>query len=418
MKRMCNSLFATHFLQNNDFYTQMKRYISTLVITLISVLCSSAQVVINTKAGDISMRLTGRTSLDIGMLAKTDEGTVNGVMLNDTRLGTMLNFDDKWNAHFELLLDNKTVSFRDITIAYSFDEHHSVKAGNYFMPFGAKITGLAYKFCEDAPVDFAISPNRKMGAAYFYTSDKLNITAGLFSDGNADAKALDQGWNLAGKVVYRPIINDNKVLHFGFAPLYTQSSNGVEFKGIIPSTIGMPMSVGGYMSAKNVFRLEGEALYINGRFYAEARYQRADVSLHNESYTADEENVENEQISVSLHSSYYEYVGENSYEGKKTNSDKITAEGFYAQMSFLLMGDQQQYHKAMAFSIAPAPKSLELLLRVSHLNIEEIGRTTDITVGLTYHFNKYLNAKINAVTASSSVEDMIFALQGRLQFSF
>lgn len=392
----------------------MKKIVLSISMLMIAAVCSFSQIVINTEVGDISMRLTGRTSFDVGCY---DDGK-NGVMLNDTRLGTMINFDDKWNAHFELLLDNKTVSFRDITIAYSFDEHHSVKVGNYFMPFGAKITGLAYKFCEDAPADFAITPNRKMGAAYFYTSDKLNLTAGLFSDGNADAKALNQGWNLTGKVVYRPIINDNTVLHLAFAPMYTQSPNSVSFMGIVPSTIGMRMSAGGEMLADNIFRLEAEALYIKGRFYAEARYQRADVTLPEGKYLDVVGIYDVGELIGYEYISINEYVGGGTYEGKSTNLDKITAQGVYAQTSFLLIGDQQQYHKAMAFSIAPAPKSLELLLRVSHFTIEEMGRTSDITLGLTYHFNKYLNAKVNAVTVFSSNEDLLFALQGRLQFSF
>lgn len=394
-RTFCNSFFDTI---KHKSIEKMKKIALSICLLLFAVICSFSQVVIKTDAGDISMRLTGRTSFDVGAYTEDVGRGRNGVMLNDTRLGTMLSFDNKWNAHFELLLDNKSVSFRDITIAYSFDEHHSVKVGNYFMPFGAKITGLAYKFCEDAPADFAISPNRKMGAAYFYTSDKLNLTAGLFSDGNADAKALNQGWNLSGKVVYRPIIDDRTVLHLGLAPLYTQSSNAANFMGIVPATIDMVQVAGGLTPAENIFRLEGEVLFISGRLYAEARYQMAKVNLKDEM--------------VMLYNANGDYVPQGTYD------DELVVNGLYAQASFLLIGDQQKYHKAMAFSIAPAPKSLELLARVSHVDMAELGVLTDVTVGLTYHFNKYLNAKLNMVNARVKDGEEYWVAQGRLQFSF
>jgi phosphate-selective porin OprO/OprP len=376
----------------------MKKIFLLVCALFVATVMTCAQVVIKTDVGDITMRLTGRTSFDVGSYTKDTPAGRNGVMLNDTRLGTMLSFADKWNAHFELLLDNKSVSFRDITISYSFDDKHSVKIGNYFMPFGAKITGLAYKFCEDASADFAITPNRKMGIAYFYTSDKLNLTAGLFSDGNADVRAMNQGWNLSGKVVYRPIINDKSVLHLGFAPLYTQSPNKTDFMGIVPATVNMVMIAGGQVEADNAMRLEGEALYINGRLYVEGRYQMAKMKTKDEAA----------MLYIPSADGYMDCI----------TKDDITVKGAYVQSSFLLIGDQQKYHKGMAFSIAPAPKSLELLMRVSCLDMDILGGIKDVTLGLTYHFNKYLNAKVNLVYAKTDDDAEYCVGQGRLQFSF
>ena len=136
----------------------------------------------------------------------------------------------------------------------------------------------------------------------------------------------------------------------------------------------------------NYGRYEIEAIFITGRFYSEVHYMGMNANTPGE--------------------------------------DNFKINGFYGQASFLVIGDQAKYNKKTGLAAAPAPKSLEVLARVSRSNIQEDAHLTDFTIGANYFINKNLNFKLNFIHSVSSIdnsnaEDMTYNwLQGRLQFSF
>lgn len=343
---------------------------------------AQAQIVVKTDAGDFKLRLIGRTNLDMGTYLTDHLDNRNGVSLNDTRLGVQATFDDVWSAKIEIRYSEKAISFRDLWIGYKINDKNSLKAGNFFQPFGSKILGLNYRFVENASADNAFCPNRKMGLAWSYVSDPFNLTAGIFTDGDVDGKNMDQGYSLTAKAIARPIIDDKTILHIGAAPMFTKSPNSVTFKGTMPTTIASHSFITTpKMETDNVFRSEIEAIFISGKFYAEARYLMAKTSCDNE-------------------------------------DNDIFGQGFFAQASFLLKGDQQKYNKSTGLAAPPAPKSLEVLARVSHVDLDIYGKMTDVTIGLNYYFNKNVNVKANYVACAVKDADTHHLAQMRLQFSF
>jgi len=353
---------------------------------------SFAQIKVKTDAGDLTMQFNGRTNFDAGTYIVNDdtEGKQhNGVAMNDTRLGAIAKFDEKWSAKIEICYASKAISFRDLWIGYQINENSSVKVGNHFQPYGAKPLGLAYKFVEDATADYAFCPARKIGASYAYTSDNLNVTAGLFSDGNVDnGKNIDQGISLAAKIIYRPIIDDNTVLHIGFAPMFVQSPNAINHTGIIPTTVVTKnLITTGALANDNYLRLEAEVLFIKDKIYAEAHY------LANK--------LNNAQVGVDEQKGVY-------------------LDGFYIQGGYMIKGEKQNYNKATGLTKSAFPKSLEVLARISHLNFDDIkaGKQTDVTLGCNYFINKNLNVKLNYIYAAVKDGDDYHMIQSRLQFSF
>ncbi|MDO4462544.1 MAG: porin [Bacteroidia bacterium] len=346
------------------------------------------QITVPTANGDLKLRIMGRTNVDAGIFVGEDGDDRDGVVMNDTRLGVQANFDEKYAAKIEVCFVDKAISFRDLWVSYSLDTNKTIKFGNFFMPYGSKILGLAYKFVEDAPVDYTFCPLRKIGAAYEYSSDPINFTVGVFSDGNVDARGTNKGYNLAAQAIVRPVLSEEKVLHFGVAPLFTKSDNAVTLKGIVPVTFATPQQAvvsTGAMSAKSQFRYEVEALYINKRFMWETHFMGTSVDL----------------------------MGEDNYD----------AQGVFTQMSWHLIGTQQKYNKKTGLVANAAPKTLELLLRADYLNLKGIedahyGEQLDLTLGLNYFFSKYLNFKFNYVYAAKKNDTHFNAIQGRLQFSF
>lgn len=367
-------------------------------IVLATVASSFAQVNVKTEKGDMTLRLIGRTNFDAGTFIGGDSLVEhNGIAMNDTRLGVSASFDEKFSAKIEICYASKAISFRDLWVGYKLNDNSSITAGNHFQPYGAKPLGLAYKFVEDASCDYAFCPSRKIGVSYAYTSDKFNLTAGLFSDGNVDnGKNIDQGLSLSAKAIFRPIIDDNSVLHFGVAPMFVKSPNTVSFTGIIPTTVvSNALIKTGTLDPDNYLRLEAEAIFIKGKFYAEAHYMA--TSAKNAVSVFNEKNAKIEEESVYL-------------------------DGFYAQASFLIKGEKQNYNKKTGLAANASPKSLEVLARVSHLNFDDdnlkAGKQTDFTVGANYFFNKYLNFKLNYIYAAVKDGDNYNMIQSRLQFSF
>lgn len=349
---------------------------------------SFAQINLASASGDLKLRIMGRTNLDAGIFLGEDGDDTDGVVMNDTRLGVQASFDEKYSAKIEVCFAQKAISFRDLWIGYKIDDAKSLKFGHFFMPYGSKILGLAYKFVEDSPVDYTFCPSRKIGAAYDYTTDFMKFTAGIFSDGSVDAKGTNQGYNLSAKMILRPTLTDEKVFHVGFAPMFTKSHNAVTVKGIVPVTFASANLVSSKaLDAKNQFRYEGEVIYINKRFLWETHILGTSINV-------------------------------------RGVDDNYTSWGGFTQFSWHLIGTQQKYNKAGGI-VANAPaKTLELLLRADYLNLEndlaefDNGNQFDITLGLNYFFSKYLNLKFNYVYAKNNDDKHYNGVQGRLQFSF
>ena len=358
---------------------------------------SPAQIKVKTEAGDMSVRFMGRTNFDAGTYLFSDakvNDEHNGVAMNDTRLGVLANFDEKFSAKIEICYASKAISFRDLWIGYKLNDNSSLTVGNHFQPYGAKPLGLSYKFVEDASADLAFCPARKIGLSYAYTSDPFNFTAGLFSDGNVDnGKNIDKGWSLAAKAIYRPIIDESTVLHIGVAPMYVQSPNTFSFAGQIPTTVVTNGLIStGALDPKNYLRMEAEAIFISGKIYVEGHYMAAAVNKFD---------VLKDSVTTT----------ENTY-----------LDGFYAQASYMIIGDKQNYNKKTGLAANASPKSLEVLARVSHVNLDGDnvmkGKQTDFTLGANYFFNKNLNLKLNYIYASVKDGDNYSFVQTRLQFSF
>ena len=391
----------------------MKKAFLCLATAFLAASGAMAQVVVKTGAGDLSLRLIGRTNLDYGRYFSHSDNFNYGFKMNDTRLGVLANFDEKWSAKIEICYANKAVSFRDLWVGYKINDKMSLTAGNHFQPFGAKILGLGYKFIEDAQADYAICPARKVGLSYAFVTNPFMATAGIYSDGNVDAPAANQGYSVAAKLIGRPICKDSSVLHIGVAGMYTDNKNAYDFKVVQPETFIGGKQLIDYKSEVantiNINRAEAELIWILKRFYFETHYLTG----------------------------YSNLIGDENFQ----------TQGGYAQASFLLIGKKQNYNKRTGLAANASPKNLELLARVNMLNMDEFSTNTvrevtndegvverenittitpeqkelDFTLGLNYFFNKNLNARLNYTVSKVECGENEFtnnAIQARLQFSF
>ena len=387
----------------------MKLLKKALLATAFAALAASqsqAQITVVPENDQFSLKLIGRTNLDAGTYFNRtgSDHPDNGIAVNDTRLGVAGKFLEKWDYKIEICFDKKAISFRDVFVKYNFNSKNHLQAGNVFMPYGMKPLGLAYKFIDDATVDNTFCQSRKLGLVYLLTTDHFNFTGGVYSDGNIDNgnSKFDQGVILSAKAIYRPIINETTVLHFGVAPMYTNSPNTASFSGVVPETFttnnrttiksttfgkmsgldndGKPVYTG-----KHYSRYEAELIFIQKKFLLEAHYQGA------------------------------------SYEPTAID-DRYHVGGLLAQCSFLLIGEQQNYNKATGLCQNASPRNLELLARYDYLDLNDGGHQQDLTIGLNYFFSKHFNMKLNYAYTDTDLlpagGSSYNTIQVRAQFSF
>ena len=373
---------------------------------------SQAQITVVPENDQFSLKLIGRTNLDFGTYLDKQDGDSkpdNGVAVNDTRLGVTGKFLDKWDYKIELCfaynstVKATTISFRDVFVKYNFNSKHHLQFGNVFMGYGMKPLGLAYKFIDDATVDNTFCQARKIGLVYLLTTDHFNFNGGVYSDGNIDNgnSKFDQGVTLSAKAIYRPVINETTVLHFGVAPMYTNSPNPASFSGVVPETFTTNgrTTMKGLSFGKQIFDAEGNASLI-GKHYS--RYEAEMIFIQ-------------KRFMLETHFQGASYEPTNS-------SGRYHIGGFLAQTSFLLIGEQQNYNKVTGLCQNASPKNLELLARYDYLDLHSIGHQSDITIGLNYFFSKHFNMKLNY--ANVSVDDLsgktksYNTIQVRAQFSF
>lgn len=384
-------------------------------LALMSALPSSGQVAITSKSGDFTLQLIGRTAVDLGTYLGT-EGAANrnGMSVNDTRLGLVANFDSlSWQAKIEICYQSKAISFRDVYIQRNFAQGAKKLAfGNFFIPFGLKPAGLAYKFIETGATDQAFTPARKLGLAYTVMCPKFNWMLGFFSEGSVDAKPLNAGYAFAGHFLYRPLDRNGSIFHVSVTPIFSHPRGGQTLAAGCPETFSGPkLATTAGMDVWNIGRLDAMALYIIRRFYIEAHYMGAwanRVGKWVEARDADGNVIVDaatgEASKVRLH-----------YDTYKSN-------GFFAQTSFRILGEAQNYNRKTGLAGNPTGKKvLEVLARYSLVNLsDEFGKVGEFTVGLNYFWNKYVRVKLNYAWAKelNNGEDGYGALEGRVQFSF
>ena len=98
--------------------------------------------------------------------------------------------------------------------------------------------------------------------------------------------------------------------------------------------------------------------------------------------------------------------------------DNVKVHGFFAQASWLILGEQQNYNKRTGLAQSASPKNLELLVRFANTDLDDYGTVNDITVGVNYFISRYLNAKLNYVHSAVKDGDDHNLIQARMTFSF
>jgi len=348
----------------------------------------------------ISYKITGRMLMDGGVYLKNPNRFGNSTEFNDLRIGVKAAYQN-WGMKLEMGYAGNKAAIKDAFATYSY-KNNSIQIGQFYEPFSLDMLCSTFdlRFHQSPGAVLALTNSRRMGATYSYRTKHYYLCGGFFTDNDlSNLKNASQGYAFDGRIVYRPVYDNTKLIHIGMAAIHRtldgalpddENKNTFTYKSPGVSTIdNRTLMQANVDHATSQFKIGTELLIYYHKFFLQSEYIRAHVKRE---------------------------------EGFKN----YTAQGGYLQCSWLLLGQSYQYDEEVACPGRPDGKALELCARFNYLTLNDAGieggKQKDFAIGLNYYINKHIAVKLNYsyfIPGTHTKEMGNFSvLQGRFQFIF
>lgn len=314
----------------------------------------------------------------------------NGVTIRRARFAIKAVMWNNWYGEVDVDFAGSALELKDAYLKYTFDSgNFNIKAGHFRESFGMEtLTTSRYLMFMERSYSSKLDPSRHLGVQLHYANDRYLLTGGVhfntvgeleevtFSqDANKDL-GKDEGYSFTGRAAYRPILDDEKVLHLGVAASYRTPKTTAE----VPDSY---------------------------RFST-----RSNTSINRKKYidTDDILNVDNMNLlGLELAGSYKGWMFQGEYRNVNINRmgalSSINLNGFYMQSGYLLFGGKYNYNAADGeyTRITRGKKygDLEVALRYDYVDANDMdagiygGSAEGYTVGLNYHVNPNVKFMLN-----------------------
>lgn len=316
----------------------------------------------------------------------------NGVTIRRARIAFKAILWNHWYGEVDLDFSGSAIEMKDMIIGYIFDEQNLIlKAGQFRESFGLETnTTSRYLTFMERSLASKLDPSRHLGFQANHWGEKYNVTGGIhfntqgdfeeveFSQDQNKDLGIDEGYSLTGRTVFRPIYDQDKVLHLGVAGTYRTPKTHTE----VP----------------NMFRYS----------------TRSHTSINRKKYidTDDITDVENEvAFNFELAGAFKNFMFQSEYKNYTVNRlndlEAVNLEGYYVQAAYLLFGGRYNYNKADAeFTRLSRGKDygeLEVALRYDYVNANDFdaqvygGSAEGYSLGVNYYFNPNVKFMMNYI---------------------
>lgn len=366
----------------------------------------------------LEVKVTGRALFDAATYSQNDaakaaDGAMyDGIGIRDMRVGLKAYYGDHWYFRGDVSYSNNKVSLKDVYLQYSFSKTNFIRAGHYTVPFGlSSAYSSASKEYLDEPEANVYQPGRRIGLMHTISNHNIWWQYGAFADNSALTTSTDksgpQGYTLAGRLVWRPVMQDGAGFHIGFSGLHYKSESD----------------------------LKGGSHVAYAKKYLTAVDKRNAVSIDltdgrwENKFTAEFQGIyHNVQVSSQYYWSHVNRVGGLSYDTK----------GFYVSARGMILNPvDYKYNYTTSGVDSPGSNNLELMLGYGFLDLRDTdalsnspiagmagaGKMTDYSAGLSYYWNKYVTLRLNfhhmeVKQWKLSDTKRVDALQLRVQYMF
>jgi phosphate-selective porin OprO/OprP len=232
--------------------------------------------------GGWSFKPRGRFQADIGAI-----NVPNRIDAGNAHLGTStearrlyLGFDGTMPGGFgyrlEADLANSSVVLTDAYLTYKASKDVTLTLGQHkpFWGLEEMTSDLFTSMMERSSFSQAFNFERRLGLSAAYSTDKLLVQGGVFSDDLAELNVdTAKNWSVDGRVVFMPKVG-NGTLHIGASAHYRDlngTTNSVRYRARpFLHTTDVRLVDSGSFVASSERDFGGELAYIQGRFHATA----------------------------------------------------------------------------------------------------------------------------------------------------
>lgn len=402
---------------------------------------------VQSKEGTDIFRIRGRLQLDAaaqdfgdGIEDVARQGAPfpdYGVILRRVRLGALGVFRQNWEWQVEVDFAENEVDLANAYLAYVTPVGR-LAAGHFKEPFTMEYaTSSRYiSFIERASPTDAYKVDRQPGVMYETLRPNWYGALGVFGDGIAINRDLQQGWSLAGRLSVAPYLTDDAFVHIGGAINYRR--NG---ENLTPSPIGGNGRYDGEVYKYTDVRLrtrEGTRAIdarLIGRddLVAISDYTRYGLELAAGSgpwwmqgeYVRVDLDVDRDELALIL------------APANMTTRNSLTQDGWYLQTGYFLTGESKPYravsgdfgrlHPVREFARGGGPGAVEVALRYAVADSQQhtrVGRGQKLkawTAGLNWYLNSEVVLKTNVIYLDGTRDihnDDGWVYGARLQYLF
>jgi len=337
--------------------------------------------ILNFTSDDGSYRfwMDNRVQLDAAIFSNDTYNPIgNGLTIRRARIAFKAILWNNWYAELDLDFAGSAIEMKDMIIGYIMPEHNLIfKAGHFRENFGMEtVTTSRYLTFMERSFISKMDASRHLGFQAQHWADRYVVIGGVHF--NTQGEYEDEGYSLTGRAVFRPIIDEEKVLHLGVAGTYRT-----------PKT---------HLEVPNTYRFS----------------TRSHTSINRKKYldTDDIKDVENVVgLSLELAGAYKNFMFQGEYKNFNVNRmdelESVNLNGFYIQAGYLIFGGRYNYNKADGeFTRLTRGKDrgeLEVALRYDYVDANDFdaqiygGAAEGYSLGLNYYFNPNVKFMMNYI---------------------
>ena len=313
----------------------------------------------------------------------------NGVVIRRARLAIKTILHKNWYAEIDMDFAGSQLELKDAYIKYTNDTRDlNFKAGHFRESFSMETTTTSrYVTFIERSLPSKFSPSRHLGFQANYINENYLLSGGVHFNTIGDPEetefaqaankdySIDEGYSLTGRFVYRPIYDNDKILHLGAAASYR-----------IPKT---------HFEVPNSYRFSTRSISNINR----KKYLDTDDILNVDNYT---------QFNIELAGAYKNIFFQSEYfntDIKRTEGlTGVNLNGLYAQVGYLLGDGKYRYNKNEGEFTQPGlgkKGEFEAAFRFDYIDLNDEkaaiygGSANAYTLGLNYYPNTNVKFMLN-----------------------
>lgn len=325
---------------------------------------------------------SGRILMDGALYASPQKDMFpDGVAIPEVRLGAKFKYG-KWSASIDACYAYAKVGLRNMWIEYGFNDHSSIRFGNFIHQFGLHTTSSSMKSTFEQPLANALfTPNLQLGAMYVNYSKHFFGAVSAHVESSARTEIMNaplfnqQGYGLLTRLVWRKAEKDSPVFQAGISGGFSTPQrhivgnedvhDGFAISANFPTKVAQVEAIGTTVgNSKNLFKLSPELLLSYDRLALESQY-------------------------------YFQQIN------RRMDLHPFRAQGCYATLRGIIFGDRYSYVSSTALVSNPKNKTLECVLDYNYATLSDVkanirgGRANSFNVTFNYYFNPYITGRLN-----------------------